>query len=157
MANPTFYSSGFTIPSNSSIYMPLSQQNWSTSSGNRVWVNAELIPQPDHYLVITNHAVDEGQDDYFEELEWEIIHSPDCPKKADPLVLDPIRDPIHIPTNFPPRRLSYLCPMGQEVLHAGLDTLDIEWNKLEPGRYQIVQWGTRDERTGDYDGGIRLV
>lgn len=32
-----------------------------------------------HWLIITNNNEDTGQDDYFENLEWEIEHSPDCP------------------------------------------------------------------------------
>lgn len=137
---------------------------WATGSNANIrafssgtWHNTK-IEQPDHMLVITNAVEDVGQDDYFEELEWEVLHSIDCPRQIVDLG-DGGFNPSLMTTHYHPisPQVEYQCPMGQEVLHAGLDSLNVPWQDLEPGRYPIEQWGHYDQRTNDYDGGIRLV
>lgn len=147
-----------------SIYssLPVVYAATATSTGTTAaaWVSPVPALDPNkHYLKIVNHAEDYGQDDYHEELEWEIIHHPDCPQEIH-------RDEhnIHDPNAKIEVYSLYSCAVGNEVMHNGLDSFqasdldgDLEWRSMEPGEYEIEAWSSGPDINGEYDGGLRLV
>jgi hypothetical protein len=122
---------------------------------------ADKAVEPRHWLIITNANEDTGQDDYFEELEWEIEHSPECPRetifyRANETLGHKEETVEH-----------HTCRVGQEILHNGIDGLEFVtgtgegWRELEPGRYEIEAWAEYSPPTpnggGEWDGGLRFV
>ena len=97
--------------------------------------------QPRHWLIITNQNEDTGQDDYFEDLIWEVEHSPECPKEEDRCsrmsrLISTVRSTITTPVMFP---LRGSCIVGVDSLEFLTGTGD-GWKELEPGRYEIRFW-----------------
>jgi len=111
-------------------------------------------PEPPHILRIVNHAVDYGQPDYQEDLEWEIIHPQQCERvrrMEDPYLRNAkIDDPIRTYEE-------YTCAVQEQITNAGLDTLDPDWKSLEPGDYKVEAYSEYHSHTMDYSGGLRLI
>jgi hypothetical protein len=107
-----------------------------------------------HWLIITNNNEDVGQDDYEEDLEWMIEHSPDCPYEV-------------YKWEDGNTHKEYKCLVGSETDHNGVDGLEFitgtgdGWRELEPGRYEIEAWSEYHPPTpnggGEWDGGLRFV
>jgi hypothetical protein len=128
---------------------------------NGIDLSEEKKIQPRHWLIITNTTEDTGQDGYEEELEWEIEHSPDCPREA---VFYRANETL----NFEEEIVDHMrCAVGQEIEHNGIDGLEFVtgtgegWRELEPGRYEIEYWSQRYPSTPngpeEWDGGLRFV
>ena len=117
--------------------------------------------QPRHWLIIRNNNEDKEQDDYFEDLEWEIEHSPDCPYE---IVTYPPEQSLTGKTEVDKH---YTCAVGFEVDMAGVDSLEFVtgtgdgWKELEPGRYEIRFWSQHSPSTPlgpeEWDGGLEFV
>lgn len=109
--------------------------------------------QHQHWLIITNNAEDTGQEGYYEDLEWEIEHSPQCPYEV-----------MRYYDFGGGEQKHYLCRVGQEVMNIGIDGLEYVtgtgdgWTELEPGRYEIEAWSSGPSYPdGEWDGGLRFV
>jgi hypothetical protein len=113
----------------------------ASSRANPKTANApEQFP---HALIVYNYAEDEGQEDYEEDLDYEIEHHPQCPHK-----------------------MVKVCPVQRCLDAANLDDLSdengnaLDWRTLEPGRYSIEAWVSYSPNTTsgyeDWDGGLRL-
>lgn len=124
-----------------------------------------LVPEQfPHFLIIENLEEDLGQDDYQEELDWEIEHHPDCPHWLRNDVLPHEREEIS--DALVPVYSHYTCPVGHNTTEVGLDVLsdeegkELDWRSLEPGRYPIEAWVVRYPSTPnspeEYDSGLRL-
>jgi hypothetical protein len=126
--------------------------NWSLISGvlppgqgQSPKPKAKDVPdQYPHTLRIWNNEEDEGQEDYQEDLEWEVEHDPMCK------VEEMNGYSFHV------------CPVGDQITDVGLDSLsdeegnELDWRTLEPGEYPIEVWATGPDYNGEYDGGLRL-
>ena len=112
----------------------------------------DMEHQHRHWLVITNLEEDTGQDNYHEELEWEIEHSPECKYVA-----------LQYNEFDEGPWKQYECMVGQEILYNGVDGLEFVtgtgdgWRELEEGRYEIELWSSHDSFSGEWDGGLRFV
>lgn len=144
---------------NSSIVLP-------NLANLKIYPNPKTADAPEqypHYLRIVNHAEDYGQEDYKEDLEWEICHSAECEHELhnELEAMLPIDSSVRIPM-----RKVYTCPVGYYEHSDGMYTLwdeegnNIDWKTLEPGEYPIEAWGTHQPSTPnspeEWDGGLRL-
>ena len=82
-------------------------------------------------------------------IDWSIIHPSDCPTSAWVSGL-PGDGPI----------VAYDCAVGVTVGDVGL--LDLDWEDLEPGRYEIEFWSERHPAipgltVEEWSAGIRIV
>jgi hypothetical protein len=127
---------------------------------------ADAPEQFPHALIVYNYAEDEGQEDYEEDLDYEIEHHPQCPHKMVKETLFMTDKGEDISKAVEPTYKQYDCPVQRCLDAANLDDLSdengnaLDWRTLEPGRYSIEAWSTYSPSTTssyeDWEGGLRL-
>lgn len=97
-----------------------------------------------HMLRIVNHNEDIGQDDYYEDLEWTIMHPNECPRRMtianqNDVILPPYVQRVQSPhggSQYDALQI-YECEMAIEIKRHGIDRLSTPWIDLEPGDYKV--------------------